>query len=79
MKQNLPLYVCFCLMPKFLDATIRHYHFMLEGLKEVDKVLILFIKINLKMKTLTRLGVLGVATRVTNLKKILQSSKIDPK
>ena len=62
-----------------MDATIRHYHFMLEGLKEVDKVLILFIKINLKMKTLTRLGVLGVATRVTNLKKILQSSKIDPK
>lgn len=30
--------MCFSLVPKFLDATIRHFHFMLEGLREVDKV-----------------------------------------
>ncbi|RNA12022.1 deoxyribodipyrimidine photo-lyase-like [Brachionus plicatilis] len=39
LKQNLPLYVCFCLVPTFLNATIRQYHFMLEGLKEVQKEL----------------------------------------
>lgn len=30
--------MCFCLVPKFLEATIRHFTFMLEGLKEVEKV-----------------------------------------
>ncbi|KAJ9593744.1 hypothetical protein L9F63_014717 [Diploptera punctata] len=35
LKNKVPLHVCFCLVPKFLDATIRHYHFMLTGLKEV--------------------------------------------
>ncbi|XP_068262694.1 deoxyribodipyrimidine photo-lyase-like isoform X2 [Nyctibius grandis] len=35
LKQELPLHVCFCLVPKFLDATIRHYGFMLRGLQEV--------------------------------------------
>uniref|UniRef100_A0ACB8FBH4 Uncharacterized protein n=1 Tax=Sphaerodactylus townsendi TaxID=933632 RepID=A0ACB8FBH4_9SAUR len=35
LKQKLPLHVCFCLVPKFLDATIRHFGFMLKGLKEV--------------------------------------------
>ena len=39
LKQNLPLYVCFCLVPTFLNATIRHYYFMIEGLKEVEKVI----------------------------------------
>ncbi|CAI9546445.1 unnamed protein product [Staurois parvus] len=34
-KQKLPLHVAFCLVPKFLEATIRHYGFMLKGLKEV--------------------------------------------
>ncbi|XP_018427648.1 PREDICTED: deoxyribodipyrimidine photo-lyase-like [Nanorana parkeri] len=34
-KQKLPLHVVFCLVPKFLNATIRHYGFMLKGLKEV--------------------------------------------
>nr|XP_009680452.1 PREDICTED: deoxyribodipyrimidine photo-lyase-like isoform X2 [Struthio camelus australis] len=38
LKQELPLHVCFCLVPKFLDATIRHYGFMLRGLQEVAKV-----------------------------------------
>ncbi|KAK2530967.1 deoxyribodipyrimidine photo-lyase [Columba livia] len=37
LKQELPLHVCFCLVPKFLDATIRHYDFMLKGLQEVTE------------------------------------------
>ncbi|XP_021250745.1 deoxyribodipyrimidine photo-lyase-like [Numida meleagris] len=37
LKQELPLRVCFCLVPSFLDATIRHYGFMLRGLQEVAK------------------------------------------
>lgn len=36
LKNEVPLYVCFCLVPKFLDATIRHYKFLLNGLKEVE-------------------------------------------
>lgn len=31
LKNELPLHVCFSLVPKFLDATIRHYKFMLKG------------------------------------------------
>ncbi|KAM7344724.1 deoxyribodipyrimidine photo-lyase photorepair [Cochliomyia hominivorax] len=34
-KMKLPLVVVFCLVPKFLNATIRHYKFMLGGLQEV--------------------------------------------
>jgi deoxyribodipyrimidine photo-lyase len=30
-----PLAVCFCLVPRFLEATQRQYSFMLEGLKKV--------------------------------------------
>lgn len=37
LKNELPLHVCFSLVPKFLDATIRHYKFMLKGLEEVAK------------------------------------------
>ncbi|KAK3096008.1 hypothetical protein FSP39_021888 [Pinctada imbricata] len=37
LKMEVPLHVCFCLVPKFLEATIRHYGFMLKGLKEVEK------------------------------------------
>ncbi|XP_071165110.1 deoxyribodipyrimidine photo-lyase-like [Mytilus edulis] len=37
LKMEVPLIVCFCLVPKFLEATIRHYHFMMEGLKEVEQ------------------------------------------
>ncbi|KAL2097998.1 hypothetical protein ACEWY4_007205 [Coilia grayii] len=33
----LPLHICFCLIPKFLEATFRHYCFMLKGLQEVAK------------------------------------------
>ncbi|XP_034988454.2 deoxyribodipyrimidine photo-lyase isoform X1 [Zootoca vivipara] len=35
LKQKLPLHVCFCLVPKFLEATIRHFGFLIRGLKEV--------------------------------------------
>lgn len=34
-----PLYVIFNLVPVFLEATIRQYDFMLEGLKEVEEKL----------------------------------------
>ncbi|XP_060565300.1 deoxyribodipyrimidine photo-lyase-like [Ruditapes philippinarum] len=37
LKLEVPLHVCFCLVPKFLEATIRHYTFMLEGLREIEK------------------------------------------
>lgn len=36
LRSSLPLHVVFCLAEKFLDATIRHYKFMLDGLKEVQ-------------------------------------------
>lgn len=35
LKLELPLVVAFCLVPKFLDSTIRHYKFLLKGLEEV--------------------------------------------
>jgi deoxyribodipyrimidine photo-lyase len=31
MKNKISLHVCFCLLPKFLDATFRHFKFMLDG------------------------------------------------
>jgi len=31
-----PLHVVFCLVPRFLDATIRQYDFLLRGLREVE-------------------------------------------
>ncbi len=34
-----PLLVCFCLVPNFLEATIRQYGFMLRGLSEVATAL----------------------------------------
>jgi deoxyribodipyrimidine photo-lyase len=37
MKQ--PLAVVFCLLPQFLDAAMRQYNFMLEGLREVNEKL----------------------------------------
>lgn len=35
LKQKVPFIVCFCLVPKFLDATLRMYGFMLRGLNHV--------------------------------------------
>ena len=40
-RHCLPLMVCFCLVPKFLEATIRQYGFMLKGLQEVEQVIII--------------------------------------
>lgn len=35
---NVPLKVVFNLVPKFLEATIRQYGFMIKGLQEVEQV-----------------------------------------
>ena len=37
LDRKVPLIVVFCLVPEFLGATIRHYEFMLEGLKSVER------------------------------------------
>lgn len=36
LKVECPLHVCFCLVPHFLNATIRQYWFLLKGLQEVE-------------------------------------------
>jgi len=38
-ENKLPLAVAFCLAPSFLNATIRHYGFMIRGLQEVESTL----------------------------------------
>lgn len=38
-RLNLPLVVFCGLVPQFLDASLRHYLFMIEGLKEVEQTL----------------------------------------
>lgn len=40
LKNKIPLHVCFCILPKFLDATIRHFSFLIGGLEEVEKDLL---------------------------------------
>lgn len=37
LRNALPLHIVFCLADKFLDATFRHFKFMLDGLKEVHE------------------------------------------
>jgi deoxyribodipyrimidine photolyase len=37
LERKKPLGVLFCLVPRFLHATTRQYHFMLEGLHEVEQ------------------------------------------
>ncbi|CAG0913579.1 unnamed protein product [Notodromas monacha] len=37
LAQKSQLHVCFCLVTKFMDATIRHFRFMLGGLREVEE------------------------------------------
>jgi deoxyribodipyrimidine photo-lyase len=37
LQEKVPMTVVFCLVPKFLDATMRQYGFMLKGLREVEK------------------------------------------
>uniref|UniRef100_A0A0G4FHS6 Deoxyribodipyrimidine photo-lyase n=1 Tax=Chromera velia CCMP2878 TaxID=1169474 RepID=A0A0G4FHS6_9ALVE len=39
LERKVPLIVVFCLVPKFLEATIRQFGFMLRGLKEVEETL----------------------------------------
>jgi deoxyribodipyrimidine photo-lyase len=39
LQRNAPLRVVFCLVPEFLGATMRHYAFMLEGLREIEGTL----------------------------------------
>ncbi len=36
LKNNVPLFVVFCLVPDFLEATIRQYGFMLKGLQFIE-------------------------------------------
>lgn len=36
LKNKVPLHVCYCILPKFLDATLRHYKFLVESLEEVS-------------------------------------------
>jgi deoxyribodipyrimidine photo-lyase len=36
-KHDSPLAVAFCLAPQFMGATGRQYHFLLQGLREVEK------------------------------------------
>ncbi|CAK0859700.1 unnamed protein product [Prorocentrum cordatum] len=35
-RRRAPVHVVFCLVPRFLDATIRQFDFMLKGLREVE-------------------------------------------
>uniref|UniRef100_A0A9J7XPS9 Deoxyribodipyrimidine photo-lyase n=1 Tax=Cyprinus carpio carpio TaxID=630221 RepID=A0A9J7XPS9_CYPCA len=37
LAENLPLQVCFCLVPQYLEATYRQNNFMLKGLQEAAK------------------------------------------
>lgn len=37
LKNKIPLHVCFCLLPKFLDANTRHYKFLVKGLQEIEE------------------------------------------
>eukprot|EP00913_Durusdinium_trenchii_P022911 g21512.t1 len=39
LERRASLQVCFCLVPKFLGATLRHFDFMLRGLEETSKEL----------------------------------------
>lgn len=39
LSKNVPLVVVFNVVPKFLDATWRQYHFMLEGLRQLKETL----------------------------------------
>lgn len=35
-KNEISLHICFCLKERFLDATIRHYKFLMKGLEELS-------------------------------------------
>ena len=40
MKRGVPLHVAVCVPPTHGQMTLRHYSFMLEGLKEVEEELV---------------------------------------
>ncbi|CAG9581750.1 unnamed protein product [Danaus chrysippus] len=35
LKNKVPLHVCFCLIAKYLDASVRQFHFLIKGLEKV--------------------------------------------
>ncbi|XP_013183955.2 deoxyribodipyrimidine photo-lyase [Amyelois transitella] len=35
LKNEVPLHVCFCIIAKYLDASVRQFHFLLRGLEKV--------------------------------------------
>ncbi|XP_041975665.1 deoxyribodipyrimidine photo-lyase [Aricia agestis] len=35
LKNEVPLHVCFCLIAKYLDASVRQFHFLVKGLEKV--------------------------------------------
>ncbi|KZC07424.1 Deoxyribodipyrimidine photo-lyase, partial [Dufourea novaeangliae] len=37
LKNKVPFHICFCIMPKFLEASMRHYKFLLQGLQEIEE------------------------------------------
>ena len=39
LEKQVPLIVIFCLVPRFLDASLQHYNFMLKGLQETESSL----------------------------------------
>ena len=39
LERNVPLKVCFNMVPKFSQATLRQYSFMMEGLQQVESSL----------------------------------------
>ena len=39
LQNKAPLVVVFCLLPRFLGATLRHYSFMMQGLSEIESSL----------------------------------------
>ena len=62
LKFKIPLHICFCLVPKFLDATIRHYDFMLKGNSSTS----IKLAVNYKIKVST-LGLQEVQTECKKL------------
>ncbi len=38
-QANLPVVVLFCLVDDYPEANLRHYHFMLQGLRETQQAL----------------------------------------
>lgn len=35
LKNKVPLHVCFCLIAKYLDASVRQFHFLIKGLNSL--------------------------------------------